>query len=1067
MAVANLYELLQDMGLGWNLGNTFDAAKNDGTEIDRTDVYDLARRTARLWGNPDPTFMVFDAVKHAGYRSIRFPITWGEHINELDVIDIEYFDYINTFVDYIVNTLDMYCIINMHHDDRIWWNADTIASDPAIMEKYVNFWNQIATYFASYGEKLIFAGFNEPLDTAENWDNSSIESRTNLNDVGDAFVSAVRAISGNENRYLCIPAYASKVYALQNVHLPDDKCFSDVHIYMTSASALKGAIDVCLKYNRPFIVGEFGIQNSQWTDPDVVSAMSFFITLCKAHNIPTYLWDDGGNMKFLDRHKAADDYTNLNAFTGTTTTNAINMMVAACIVKDAPLILANRKTSISVGTTTQFSPTMKPDLNFYTFLDGEIVTLSDNKSNELVAVREGTIDLLSIGEYGYYLSTSLVVNNENEYSDNVKMNLQNIENWTNYVSREFDALPVAEYIFNTHKDFICTFEELSVLDDIISTVTITGETGKYKLTTDILTNRIRITISELLTGTYSAMRTKFGKNTINMDVLFSCYAHESPTLIDETGVFVRKLLTKNTKLMVSESVTSDVISCVNIDVPAVFNIEVGDTIDINDSLSLVPVDANQTVSFKNLDIDKMSLSLDGKVTSTRPAEGTIVITCGEQTKNIAINVNGIYVENTNINLTDTTTVPIDAIPTPSNSILSWTSSNTDVATIDNSGNITAIADGTTEVIVTSGSYSETIHIVVTDVTIKTPVDFIASGGGIDLGTTFNLHSDTIEITAKILPEYTESFAMVSAGDGAEKFGMSFNQGANPGELLYSYKYESDWITNGNYGNKQTFKQAGEKVYIDDELMVTLGQSFLETTSNIIVNLAHLKLYGIKVWEYDTLLMELEPALDEDMVACLYNRTNGTFIYPQVPTIAGNDLNDEILLNPNENEWDGDGIAYATLDNTRSLGTAHSIEFEALIDSGSSYILGTLETSNSFIKIEEGNGLSYVADGEGVYIAKVLRDGMYHKYKIVRDGLNVELFRDEVSVYSGELTVNNTFTVNALFKAASTAWSIFDHKIKNIKINNESIVFVKPDNILSTSLSNWTIVNGDGNRITAV
>lgn len=243
-------------------------------------------------------------------------MTWSNHINDSGIIDSEYLDYIDEFVSYIIDDLGMYCTINMHHDDRIWWNAETIISDTTIMAKYVSLWTQIATYFAGYGEKLIFAAYNEPLDTSSTWDGVSSTIRDNLATVGVNFVSAVRGVSGNEDRYLCIPAYASKPYALTNVILPDDKCFSEVHIYTTEVSSFKTLIDQCIATGKPFIVGEYGASTSYYDSLSVLSTFSFFITYCHLNNIATYIWDDAGGMAYLDRDNALADYTADNVFHG-------------------------------------------------------------------------------------------------------------------------------------------------------------------------------------------------------------------------------------------------------------------------------------------------------------------------------------------------------------------------------------------------------------------------------------------------------------------------------------------------------------------------------------------------------------------------------------------------------------------------------------------------------------------------------------------------------------------------------------------------------------------------------
>ena len=59
-------------------------------------------------------------VKDAGFNAIRIPVTWGEHMDG-DVIQKEWLDRVQEVVDYAYDN-DMFVILNMHHDDYIWFN---------------------------------------------------------------------------------------------------------------------------------------------------------------------------------------------------------------------------------------------------------------------------------------------------------------------------------------------------------------------------------------------------------------------------------------------------------------------------------------------------------------------------------------------------------------------------------------------------------------------------------------------------------------------------------------------------------------------------------------------------------------------------------------------------------------------------------------------------------------------------------------------------------------------------------------------------------------------------------
>ena len=57
-------EFAQNLKIGWNLGNTFDAP---------------AGETA--WGNPLTSEELIRAVKELGFDTIRIPISWGQHVS--------------------------------------------------------------------------------------------------------------------------------------------------------------------------------------------------------------------------------------------------------------------------------------------------------------------------------------------------------------------------------------------------------------------------------------------------------------------------------------------------------------------------------------------------------------------------------------------------------------------------------------------------------------------------------------------------------------------------------------------------------------------------------------------------------------------------------------------------------------------------------------------------------------------------------------------------------------------------------------------------------------------------
>ncbi|MDE6775374.1 MAG: DUF5620 domain-containing protein, partial [Ruminococcus sp.] len=122
-------EIVKQMKVGWNLGNSLECY---GTTKSCT-------ATETGWGNPKATEDMIKSVKNAGFNSIRIPVTWGEHMDG-DIIQSEWLDRVQEVVDYAYNN-DMFVILNMHHDDYIWFNP-TDEEYPDDSAKLKKIWEQ-------------------------------------------------------------------------------------------------------------------------------------------------------------------------------------------------------------------------------------------------------------------------------------------------------------------------------------------------------------------------------------------------------------------------------------------------------------------------------------------------------------------------------------------------------------------------------------------------------------------------------------------------------------------------------------------------------------------------------------------------------------------------------------------------------------------------------------------------------------------------------------------------------------------------------------------------------------
>lgn len=217
------------MGIGWNLGNQMDAHLNG--ESNET-----------CWGNKEATEYTFRALKKAGFRTVRIPVTWMGHIGVAPTytLDKGWLDRVAELVE-MAKKNDLKVIINIHHDGfgasdtpskgAHWLDLPGAAKDSLknqeIKKKLTMVWLQIAQRFQNEGEYLIFETLNEIQDggwgNGENLTDGGAQYRV-LNEWNQVCVDAIRAAGGeNEHRYIGVPGYVcSPDLTVNNLVLPED-----------------------------------------------------------------------------------------------------------------------------------------------------------------------------------------------------------------------------------------------------------------------------------------------------------------------------------------------------------------------------------------------------------------------------------------------------------------------------------------------------------------------------------------------------------------------------------------------------------------------------------------------------------------------------------------------------------------------------------------------------------------------------------------------------------------------------------------------------------------------------
>jgi endoglucanase len=323
-------QLVSEINIGWNLGNTLDVRPGDGLSSQAMQETSVSQFET-MWSNPVTTETMIATIKNAGFNAIRIPVTWFKVADTNFNIRADWMARVIEIVNYAVNN-DMYIILNTHHDERIF--KFTNSQKAQSLNAFRRIWEQIADTFRNYDEKLIFEGLNEPrtIGVSHEWTGGNNEERINLNEYYQVFVDTVRASGGNNGRrILMVTTYGASAEqaAINGLTIPADpantinKIIVSVHSYspFSFAHELPGqanwhrnnsqdtraiTVPINLAYDRfvrngiPVIIGEFGSRSEKAEAPRSAWA-EFYVSHARSKGIPCFLWDDGGWFRFFNR----------------------------------------------------------------------------------------------------------------------------------------------------------------------------------------------------------------------------------------------------------------------------------------------------------------------------------------------------------------------------------------------------------------------------------------------------------------------------------------------------------------------------------------------------------------------------------------------------------------------------------------------------------------------------------------------------------------------------------------------------------------------------------------------
>jgi endoglucanase len=310
-------QIVKDMFLGWNLGNTFDGSPNETS-----------------WGNPETTQAMVQAVATAGFKTMRIPVTWTNHVGAAPnyTVDSAWMAKVAQVAQWTVGA-GMYAIVNTHHDADAQWvklpDPADATTQAQVTAEVTAVWTQIANTFKNSSDYLIFECFNEPHGSVNGYGGGDAVEQGELNAYIEACVNAIRATGGNNalRQIMIQPHGASPVQAgvqalLKVSIINDPNLIISLHTYYpggfsmnaspntwgTTAAdytAMSQSLDQILGWlpTQAIVIGEWGsISKNQLTSREK-HAKAYAQDVTKRGMCPVW-WDNGGSDFGLLNRKA-------------------------------------------------------------------------------------------------------------------------------------------------------------------------------------------------------------------------------------------------------------------------------------------------------------------------------------------------------------------------------------------------------------------------------------------------------------------------------------------------------------------------------------------------------------------------------------------------------------------------------------------------------------------------------------------------------------------------------------------------------------------------------------------
>ena len=473
----NQSQITEAMGVGYNLGNSLEAASS-GTP----------NETA--YGNPKLTEDLVLAAKDAGFKSIRIPVSYLSMIDDNNgyKIDSSWLDRVQQVVDYCVDN-DMYAIVNMHGDGYTTVNGGWLLcgsyDQTKIKAKYKACWEQIADRFKNYDEHLIFESMNEEFDGT--YGTPSRTAYANINAYNQIFVDTVRKSGGNnDQRWLLIPGWNTNIdytagdygfemptdnYLSSNIASGQKRIMISVHYYdpwdfcgtesgattqwgdsVTDASKkaswgdesymvsqFKKMYTKFVSQGYPVVIGEFGAINKEnYDSQNKTCRAEYYQKVCyyaKQYGMIPVAWDNGYNGDYgfaiIDRYSNKVVHQELmdammEVYGGNESATATGITLSQ---SSMTIHIGDEKQQL----TATLTPADSKDKVLWSSSDEAVATV--NSKGQVTAVGAGTCTITASVPLGYKATCEVTVPQANYVR--AKMYLLETASWQSVISDEY------------------------------------------------------------------------------------------------------------------------------------------------------------------------------------------------------------------------------------------------------------------------------------------------------------------------------------------------------------------------------------------------------------------------------------------------------------------------------------------------------------------------------------------------------------------------------------------------------------------------------------------------------